>query len=149
MKCNNFNISILHFRPLRQVCSWDSGDPKRPKSRTTTECDLEEEQWSSEMSNSDDDESIAVGPLGVGGPGDAAMSVYGLGQHVEDSTKYIALADYNAMGSAEISLKEGEILSLVKVGCAGWWFVKHLNASGEFTISLILHYICIMNFIML
>lgn len=115
-------------RPLRQVCSWDSGDPKRPKSRTT-ECEIDEEQWSSEISNSDDEDNSTIMGSAVAGA-DSAMSVYGVGQTVEDSPKYIALADYNAMGHAEISVKEGDIVTLVKVGCAGWWFVKSCNAAG-------------------
>lgn len=38
--------------------------------------------------------------------------------------KYIALADYCAVGNSEISMREGDILELLKVGCAGWWFVR-------------------------
>lgn len=111
---------------MRQVCSWDSGDPKRPKSRTA-ECEIDEEQWSSEISNSDDEESTLGAPV-IGA--DNMVSVYGLGQTVEDTAKYTSLADYNAMGQAEISLKEGEVVTLVKVGCAGWWFVKTYNSAG-------------------
>lgn len=42
-------------------------------------------------------------------------------------TKFIALADYNAMGSSEVSMKEGAEVVLLKVGCAGWVLVKKLG----------------------
>jgi hypothetical protein len=31
------------------------------------------------------------------------------------------------MGSSEVSMKEGDNVELLKVGCAGWWFVKVLG----------------------
>lgn len=40
------------------------------------------------------------------------------------SCRYIALADYCAVGNSEINMKEGDMVELLKVGCAGWWFVK-------------------------
>lgn len=43
----------------------------------------------------------------------------------------MSLADYAAMGHSEVSLHEGDTVELLKVGCAGWWFVKIL---GEFII---------------
>lgn len=36
----------------------------------------------------------------------------------------MALADYCAMGSSEVTMHEGDNIELLKVGCAGWWFVK-------------------------
>lgn len=54
-------------------------------------------------------------------------------------TKFIALADYNAMGNSEVSLKEGATVELRKLGCAGWVFVKKLgNFYGLIHISLCL-----------
>ena len=38
--------------------------------------------------------------------------------------RYIALADYMALTSREIDLTEDEVVELVKVGCAGWWYVR-------------------------
>jgi SH3 domain len=38
--------------------------------------------------------------------------------------KYMALADYCAMGSSEVTMHEGDSIELLKIGCAGWWFVK-------------------------
>lgn len=40
------------------------------------------------------------------------------------SCRYVALADYCAIGNSEINMKEGDMVKLLKVGCAGWWFVK-------------------------
>lgn len=40
------------------------------------------------------------------------------------SGRYIALADYCAVGISEVNMKDGDIVELLKVGCAGWWFVK-------------------------
>lgn len=31
------------------------------------------------------------------------------------------------MGNSEVSMKEGSSVELLKVGCAGWWFVKNLG----------------------
>lgn len=31
------------------------------------------------------------------------------------------------MGHSEVSLREGDVVELLKVGCAGWWFVKILG----------------------
>lgn len=38
--------------------------------------------------------------------------------------RYVVLADYMALTSREIDLNEDEIVELVKVGCAGWWYVR-------------------------
>lgn len=39
------------------------------------------------------------------------------------------------MGHSEVTMKEGDNVELLKVGCAGWWFVKVL---GESTVTLLL-----------
>ncbi|CRL00204.1 CLUMA_CG013478, isoform A [Clunio marinus] len=46
-------------------------------------------------------------------------------------TKFISLADYCAMGNSEVSMKEGDVVELKKVGCAGWWFVRVLADDME------------------
>lgn len=48
-------------------------------------------------------------------------------------TKFIALADYNAMGNSEISMREGATVELKKLGCAGWVYVKKLGRFGFFS----------------
>ena len=53
-----------------------------------------------------------------------------LSQGLDLHTQYIALADYNRVGSGEISMREGDILEVLKIGNEGWWFVR-LRATGE------------------
>jgi hypothetical protein len=38
--------------------------------------------------------------------------------------RFTALADYCAVGHSEVSMHEGDVVELVKVGCAGWWYIK-------------------------
>jgi len=38
--------------------------------------------------------------------------------------QYRVLADYTALTAREVSLHEGEVVELVKIGCAGWWYVR-------------------------
>lgn len=41
--------------------------------------------------------------------------------------QFVSLADYCAMGNSEVSIKEGDTVELLKVGCAGWWYIKVLG----------------------
>ncbi|XP_041774383.1 uncharacterized protein LOC121594789 isoform X4 [Anopheles merus] len=72
----------------------------------------ESNAWSSDYSNSEDEFTT-----------------------VEDSVvpghKFVSLADYCAMGNSEVSMKEAEVVELLKVGCAGWWFVKVIATGLE------------------
>ncbi|XP_045481933.1 guanine nucleotide exchange factor DBS-like [Harmonia axyridis] len=45
--------------------------------------------------------------------------------------KYVALADYFAVGCSEVNMKEGDIVELLKIGCAGWWYVRLCGSSSE------------------
>jgi hypothetical protein len=47
------------------------------------------------------------------------------------SGRYVALADYCAIGNSEVNMREGDMIELLKVGCAGWWFVKIIGSSVE------------------
>lgn len=51
-------------------------------------------------------------------------NVLSLNSCFQNGREYIALADYCAVGNSEISMREGDNLELLKVGCAGWWFVR-------------------------
>lgn len=31
------------------------------------------------------------------------------------------------MGHSEVSMKEGDTVELLKIGCAGWWYIKVLS----------------------
>lgn len=42
-------------------------------------------------------------------------------------SKFVALADYVAVGHSEVSMREGDNVELLKVGCAGWWYVRILG----------------------
>ncbi|XP_055535953.1 guanine nucleotide exchange factor DBS isoform X3 [Wyeomyia smithii] len=68
--------------------------------------------WSSDYSNSEDE--FTHGEDGV------------LPGH-----KFVSLADYCAMGNSEVSMKDGDIVELLKIGCAGWWFVKVIGNNLE------------------
>lgn len=41
--------------------------------------------------------------------------------------RFVSLADYCAMGHSEVSVKEGDTVELLKIGCAGWWYVKIIS----------------------
>lgn len=56
---------------------------------------------SSDFSNSDDEETFT-----------------------NQGSRYRVLADYTALSHSELSMKEGDLVSLLKVGCAGWWYVR-------------------------
>ncbi|CAH0695017.1 unnamed protein product [Spodoptera exigua] len=43
----------------------------------------------------------------------------------------VALSDYTAVGPSEVSLREGQHAELLKVGCAGWWYVRLAGGQGE------------------
>ncbi|XP_075168525.1 guanine nucleotide exchange factor DBS isoform X5 [Haematobia irritans] len=83
---------------------------------TVTSTDKEHNEacgWSSDYSNSEDEMSTA----------DDNSSTPG--------SKYVALADYVAVGHSEVSMREGDTVELLKVGCAGWWYVRILDTNAE------------------
>ncbi|XP_034943713.1 guanine nucleotide exchange factor DBS-like isoform X2 [Chelonus insularis] len=124
-KQNNAFAKSTH-KPLRQTISWEpqnisgtlrtlSVDGNSVLSHMTDISQSTEDDvaWSSENSNTDDEDAFSenTGPAPGG--------------------RYIALADYCAMGQSEVTMREGDHLELLKVGCAGWWFVKLLKTSIE------------------
>ena len=48
-------------------------------------------------------------------------------ENLLEVARYRALADYTALTSRELNLHQGEVVELVKMGCAGWWFVRLLS----------------------
>ena len=42
--------------------------------------------------------------------------------------QYRVLADYTALTARELNLHEGEVVELVKIGCAGWWYIRYICA---------------------
>ena len=43
---------------------------------------------------------------------------------IERVPRYRVLADYMALTARELNLHEGDSVDLVKIGCAGWWYVR-------------------------
>ncbi|XP_031842251.1 guanine nucleotide exchange factor DBS isoform X1 [Nomia melanderi] len=123
----NSALGKTNHKPLRQTISWEAQGSVSGSLRTlsvdgnsvishitdvsqSTEDDV---AWSSENSNTDDEDAFSenAGPA-LGG-------------------RYIALADYCAVGQSEVTMREGDNLELLKVGCAGWWFVKLIGTEIE------------------
>lgn len=42
------------------------------------------------------------------------------------------MADYCAVGNSEVNMREGDTVELLKVGCAGWWFVRVLGKNTNY-----------------
>ncbi|XP_042228401.1 guanine nucleotide exchange factor DBS-like isoform X1 [Homarus americanus] len=133
-------------RALRQTASWDmagngmsgsggsisssssegrqGGESSKDSSRRSTRMmrsvdstlgdapEEEEESWSSDYSASDEEEDQET----------FSESTEFSFQYT--SSRFLVLADYNAMGGSEVSLREGDYVDLIKVGCAGWWYVR-------------------------
>jgi len=74
----------------------------------------EDDGWSTDFSLSDED------------IGEAFL------EHIEPlPRRYVVLADYAPLGPTESALKEGDIVDLVRVGCAGWWYVRPSVANSS------------------
>ncbi|XP_046621316.1 guanine nucleotide exchange factor DBS-like isoform X1 [Neodiprion virginianus] len=123
----NTALGKSNHKPLRQTISWEAQSSVSGSLRTlsvdgnsviTHPMDLPQNTdddvgWSSENSNTDDEDTFSENPgLTPGG-------------------RYIALADYCAVGESEVTMHEGDSLELLKVGCAGWWFVKLISTGLE------------------
>jgi len=91
--------------------SMSFGDSNGSRSASTSTCASEEEAESSEYSVSEDEDAFA--------------------ERTFDGGRYVSLADYAAIGKSEVSMNEGEEVELLKVGCAGWWFVRVLSSQRE------------------
>ncbi|PNF24765.1 Guanine nucleotide exchange factor DBS [Cryptotermes secundus] len=119
-------------RPLRQTSSWESHTgipnnmtafnadtvarhPSHPPPQHTVSENGEEEgesgAWSSDYSNSEDEDTYT--------------------EQSEAGGRFTALADYCAVGHSEVSMHEGDAVELVKVGCAGWWYIKVIGSNLE------------------
>ncbi|KAF9423251.1 hypothetical protein HW555_001320 [Spodoptera exigua] len=113
-----------------------------PSATRTASCDTHDEPcWSTDPSDDDDDEpehppvTEAVGLNGtihrmvqffsVAGSAQATSTFYAVG------CALVALSDYTAVGPSEVSLREGQHAELLKVGCAGWWYVVRVRAGRQ------------------
>ncbi|KAM7344260.1 guanine nucleotide exchange factor DBS isoform 6-T10 [Cochliomyia hominivorax] len=144
----------LNHRGLRQTTSWDT--PNIITSQRTISCDASSES-SNRNSNcsSSDDNCINSGlPISSNMSMTSANSATTDKEHneacgwssdysnsedemsmIEDNStpgsKFVALADYVAVGHSEVSMREGDNVELLKVGCAGWWYVRILDTNSE------------------
>ncbi|XP_017837139.1 guanine nucleotide exchange factor DBS isoform X3 [Drosophila busckii] len=137
----------LNHRGLKQTTSWDTPNIIIGQHSRAINCDSSSESWS-RNSNSSDNIGHAACTNSTGGAGigdrdhpeacswssDYSNSEDELSLNEDISTpggKFIALADYIAMGHSEVSIREGEVIELLKVGCAGWWYVRVLDTNSE------------------
>lgn len=49
------------------------------------------------------------------------------------------------MGHSEVSMREGDAIELLKVGCAGWWFVRVLGNSIVFKLHMYINVFILYN----
>ncbi|GLH15336.1 Uncharacterized protein GBIM_19803 [Gryllus bimaculatus] len=126
--------SKLIHRPLRQTSSWEShagassnGNfnieeaANRQPPAVSENGEEEGGAWSSDYSNSEDEDTFT--------DHSEAYVLLLLLQLV--GGRFIALADYCAMGHSEVSMKEGDSVELLKVGCAGWWYIRVMGSQLE------------------
>ncbi|KAE8748668.1 hypothetical protein FOCC_FOCC004681 [Frankliniella occidentalis] len=91
--------------------SMSCGESNGSRSTSASTCVSEEEDQSSEYSVSEDEDAFS--------------------EHTCEGGRYVSLADYSAIGRSEVSMAEGDVVELLKVGCAGWWFVKVQSSQRE------------------
>ncbi|XP_061402646.1 uncharacterized protein LOC133338494 [Musca vetustissima] len=148
----------LNHRGLRQTTSWDTpnillGGPGR-----TISCDASSESSNRNSNCSSSDDNCTTISLGSGNTnsGSGAATAASDKEHNNEAcgwssdysnsedemstaddnsstpgSKYVALADYVAVGHSEVSMREGDTVELLKVGCAGWWYVRILDTNAE------------------
>ncbi|KAG7199653.1 hypothetical protein KM043_014246 [Ampulex compressa] len=123
----NSALGKSNHKPLRQTISWEAQSSVSGSLRTlsvdgssvishitdASQATEDDVAWSSENSNTDDEDAFSENP----GPAPGG--------------RYVALADYCAVGQSEVTMREGDNLELLKVGCAGWWFVKLVGSGVE------------------
>ncbi|XP_065576219.1 guanine nucleotide exchange factor DBS-like isoform X3 [Artemia franciscana] len=106
--CNSSSSSGLGSERSSVSCSTQSGDrTSRDTPSIQTYSNEEEEGWSTDFSLSDDDDDNTP--------------------RCKDSIsarRYLALADYAPLGPAEVKMQEGDLVELLRIGSAGWWYVR-------------------------
>ncbi|RXG70749.1 Guanine nucleotide exchange factor DBS, partial [Armadillidium vulgare] len=134
----NFNnLPIKPNRALRQTASWDiAGSSFSSDSVKNSNCDYEIAKPPNNVMKFSDGSGFTLGSV----PGEDEEPSWSSDYSPSDeepeeletfteeiessSSRFVVLADYNAMGSSEVSLRESDSVDLIKVGCAGWWYVK-------------------------
>lgn len=84
-----------------------------PALRRRADSDVED-GWSTDdlRSDEDDEEDLFIPPSQIG--------------HL-----YMALGDYAAVDVGEASLCEGQTVQVMRIGCAGWWYVRGVDQVVE------------------
>ncbi|OQR75088.1 guanine nucleotide exchange factor DBS-like, partial [Tropilaelaps mercedesae] len=117
----NFTLNLQTSVDSRAVAGCEGPQQKSPLGRRATlpalrrraDSDVED-GWSTDdlRSDEDDDEELFVPPSQIG--------------HL-----YLALGDYSAVDVGEASLCEGQTVQVMRVGCAGWWYVRGVDQTLE------------------
>ncbi|XP_022698752.1 guanine nucleotide exchange factor DBS-like [Varroa jacobsoni] len=117
----NFTFNLQSSADCRAIPGCEGPQQKSPLGRRATlpalrrraDSDVED-GWSTDdlRSDEDDDEELFVPPSQVG--------------HL-----YLALGDYSAVDVGEASLCEGQTVQVMRVGCAGWWYVRGVDQTLE------------------
>lgn len=105
-------------RHITRSRSLESGRVHAPLRSRSVDCaaDRNSPIDDDELGVDEDDDAESGGSAGAGGVPRTRVH--------RNGGRYIALADYMALTSREIDLTEDEVVELVKVGCAGWWYVR-------------------------
>ncbi|KAJ8309746.1 hypothetical protein KUTeg_011611 [Tegillarca granosa] len=45
--------------------------------------------------------------------------------------KFQSIGDYNAVDSTEVSLREGDMIQVLRTGSTGWWYARHMVTNQE------------------
>jgi len=105
---NEYNISNSGSESMRSRHSNNSGnDHLEPRSHSS-DAVLDRRQ----CDNENLDNNIMETPLNL---------------TESDPQYYRVLADYSALSDRELSMQEGEVVELIKIGCGGWWYVRVAN----------------------
>ncbi|BES92094.1 RhoGEF [Nesidiocoris tenuis] len=110
----SMSLDHYHGRSSPRAFSCDEGKSSKAGAPS------DEETASSDFSNSDDEETFTTQVSH-----DSNIAIIS-----SQGSRYRVLADYTPFGHNELPMKEGDIVTLLKVGCAGWWYVR-LSGAGE------------------
>ena len=106
--------SVLSHETLSATSGSDSSRHGHTRTMFSRARSLDGDSWSRTYQD-----STGSGHSGHSGYLDRSSSVEQL-----DVTRYRVLADYTALTARELNLHRGDCVELIKMGCAGWWFVR-------------------------
>ena len=109
--------NVISNETLSATSGSDSSRPGLHRTMFSRARSLDGDSWS--RTYQDSTGSAHSGQSGISGYLDRSSSVEQL-----DVARYRALADYTALTARELNLHRGECVDLIKMGCAGWWYVR-------------------------